>query len=513
MLRNVQRKLFFNKKYVVSVLNFYKIDVKITFVMFLTSIFFVKRGEARRMRRFKELFIGDKRFYRMILMIAIPIMVQNGITNLVSLLDNIMVGRVGTEQMSGVAIVNQLINVFSICIFGAVSGAGIFGAQFYGKKDFEGVRNAFRFKLIIGFLLVVGWILLLITAGPQLISLFLHEGTGAGNMENTFGYGMKYLHIMLIGMVPYTVTQTYASTLRETGETILPMKAGVAAVFVNLILDYIFIFGKLGLPAMGVSGAAIATVIARFVECGIVVFWTHHYKEKNAFVVGLYRTLKIPGALVKEITIKGMPLLLNETLWSIGMAFLVQCYSTRGLAVVAGLNIATTVSNLFNVVFIALGSAIAIVIGQLLGAGKMDEAVDTDRKMIFFSVCSCFMIGAILFLLAPLFPMIYNTTDVVKTLATRFIMVTSACMPIHGFLHAAYFTLRSGGKTLITFFFDSVYIWVCNIPLAIVLTQFTGLNIVFIYLCCQLIEFVKCIIGYVLVKKRVWLNNMTEVGA
>lgn len=464
------------------------------------------------MRRMKELFIGDRNFYKMILLVAIPIMVQNGITNLVSLLDNVMVGRVGTEQMSGVAIVNQIINVFSICIFGAVSGAGIFGAQFYGKKDHEGVRNAFRFKLITGFLLVTIWILLLITTGPQLISLFLHDGTGAGDMENTFHYGMQYLNVMLIGMIPYAVTQTYASTLRETGETILPMKAGIAAVAINLTLDYIFIFGKLGLPAMGVIGAAIATVIARFAECGIVVFWTHSHCDRNPFALGLYRTLKIPRVLVKQIILKGMPLLLNETLWSIGMAFMIQCYSTRGLAVVAGLNIATTVSNLFNVVFIALGNAIAIVIGQLLGAGKMEEAVDTDRKMIFFSVCCCFMIGAVLFVMAPFFPLIYNTTDTVRGLATRFIMISSACMPIYGFLHAAYFTLRSGGKTMITFFFDSVYVWVIDIPLALLLTRFTGINIILIYLCCQLIEVVKCVIGFVLVKKKVWLNNMTEMG-
>ncbi len=233
----------------------------------------------------------------------------------------------------------------------------------------------------------------------------------------------------------------------------------------------------------------------------------------------------IPKDLVRQILRKGTPLLVNETMWSLGTAALTQCYSTRGLAVVAGLNISTTVSNLFNIVFIALGSAIAIVVGQLLGAGKLEEAVDTDRKMIFFSVCSCFVIGSVMFLIAPLFPRIYNTGEEVRFMAAQFIRIASAMMakyfimataifmPQNAFLHAAYFTLRSGGKTFITFLFDSVYMWVVDIPLAYVLTRFTGMGIVWIYFCCQSIEIFKCVIGFVLVKKRVWVQNMTNVGA
>lgn len=463
----------------------------------------------RKMRRWKELFIGDKKFYRMVLLVAIPIIVQNSITNLVSLLDNIMVGRVGTEQMSGVAIVNQLIMVFNICIFGCVSAAGIFGAQFYGKGDHKGVQHAFRFKILCGLFLAFGWILVFYIFRSPLIHLFLHEGGGqAGDLETTYRYGSAYLKIMLFGLVPAALTQVYAGTLRETGETILPMKAGVAAVLTNLILDYVLIFGMGPIPSLGVEGAAMATVAARFLEAGITISWTHRHGEKNKFIVGAFESMYIPGNLTLEIIKKGTPLLINETLWSLGTAMLNQCYSTRGLAVVAGLNISSTVSNLFNVVFIALGSSIAIVVGQLLGAGKLEEAVDTDRKMIFFSVASCFVIGMVMFLIAPLFPRIYNTSADVRYLATCFIRISSACMPLYAFMHASYFTLRSGGKTWITFLFDSVYIWVFNIPLAFVLTRFSGMYIVYVFLCCQLIEIFKCIIGFVLIKKRVWVNDL-----
>lgn len=287
------------------------------------------------MRKFREKYIGNKDFYKMVLLVAIPIMIQNAITNFVSLLDNIMVGLVGTEQMSGVAIINQLMLVYNICIFGAVSGAGIFGAQFYGKGDHKGVRDAFRFKIVAcGFLAVI-WMLILGFANEPLIRLFLHEGGSTGDIETTLLYAKQYLQTVMPSMVPFALIQAYAQTLRETGETVLPMKAGIASVAVNLMFDYVLIFGAFGLPALGVRGAAAATVLARVVECIIVVLWTHARADKNHFIVGAYRDFKIPGTLVRQIIIKGTPLLLNETLWAGGMAVLMQCYSTRGLAVVA----------------------------------------------------------------------------------------------------------------------------------------------------------------------------------
>lgn len=458
-------------------------------------------------------YIGNKKFYLMVIAVAVPIMVQNGITNFVSLLDNIMVGQVGTEQMSGVAIVNQLIFVFNICIFGGVSGAGIFTAQYYGCRDMKGVRDTFRMKLFISFFITAIGVLIFAFAGPELIKLYLHETGEQGNLEYTLMYAQKYMRIMMIEMLPFAIIQVYSGTLRETGETLLPMKAGILAVFVNLILNYILIFGKFGAPALGVEGAAIATTISRFIELGIVVGWTHYFKEKNAFIIGAYRTLKVPTALVSKIIITGAPLMFNEALWSLGQAVLMQCYSVRGLSVIAAFNISATISNVFNVVFIALGNAVGIIIGQLLGAGKMEEAKDTDRKLIFFSVASCTLIGIVMSVLSPLFPMLYNTTADIRALATRFIIVASIYMPFNAFIHATYFTLRSGGKTLITFFFDSVYVWLINIPLAYILSRYTGLPIIPLYFACQFVDIIKCIIGFVLVKKGVWMNMIVKNDA
>lgn len=459
-------------------------------------------------QKIREKYVGDKKFYKMILMIAVPIMVQNGITNFVSLLDNIMVGQVGTEQMSGVAIVNQLIFVYNLCIFGGVSGAGIFTAQYFGQGDDEGIRHTFRFKIWMAVLLTAVTAVIFLAFGEPLIQMYLRGSQDGGDMALALESGRQYLLIMLCGLPPFMMVQVYASTLRECGQTVTPMKAGLAAVAVNLVFNYLLIYGKFGFPQLGVAGAAIATVLSRYVEAAIVIGWTHRHKEINTYIPGLYRTLRLPGWLIRRIIVKGTPLLVNETLWAAGMAVLAQCYSVRGLSVVAGMNISNTIVNLFNVVFIALGDSVAIVVGQLLGAGKMREARETDTRMIAFSVACCTGIALLMLAVAPLFPELYNTTDQAKELAKYFIMVTAVFMPQNAFLHAAYFTLRSGGKTVVTFLFDSVYAWCVSVPIAFVLSRFTGLFVVLIFVCVQAADFIKCVIGFILIKKGVWLQNI-----
>lgn len=457
---------------------------------------------------FLKKFIGTKEFYRKVILIALPIILQNGITNFVGLLDNIMVGQVGTDQMSGVAIVNQLLFVFNLSIFGGLSGAGIFTAQYFGKGSIEGVRHTFRFKVIACTLICAIGLGVLGFGDDVLISSFLHEGSATGNADATLKYGIDYLKIMLIGLIPFSINQIYVSTLRETGETLLPMKAGITAVIVNLCLNYVLIFGNFGFPVLGGVGAAIATVISRFVECIIVLWWTHKHKEKNKYIIGVYKSMYIPLSLVKQIMIKGMPLLINEFLWSLGMTMLTQNYSTRGLATVAALNISNTINNVFNVIYIALGSTVAIIVGQLLGANKMEEAKREDTWLISFSVGSCFVVGAVLLCVAPIFPQLYNTTDEVKELAHRLINVVAIMMPINAFLHSTYFTLRSGGKTIITFFFDSVYMCCVSVPVAFILAHYTLVPVEMLYVLTQSLELIKCVVGFILVKKGVWLQRM-----
>ena len=453
-------------------------------------------------------YFGDRAFYKKLMLIALPIMIQNGVTNFVSLLDNLMVGQIGTEQMSGVAIANQLIFVYNLFVFGGVSGAGIFGAQFFGKKDYEGVKHTFQFKFVLCGLITLAAILIMWVGGDQLIALYLHSGGDDGNLKSTLLYGEQYLHIMLVGLVGFFFSQLYASTLRESGETILPLIAGMTAVGVNLVLDYGLIFGKLGLPQMGVQGAALATVIARFAEIIILILLIRIKRAKFPFMFGLYRGWNMSKKLVGNMLKKGIPLVINEGMWGFGMAFLTQIYSQRGLAVVAGLNISNTMQNLFNVVFLAMGNAIGIIIGQKLGAGKMEEAVEDDRKLIVFTEILVVFTALGVIALSRVVPNLYNTTDNVRELASSFMVVAGLSQPIFALMNSIYFTLRSGGNTVVTFLFDSGFLWAVEITLAYALCRFTGLNIVTIFFMVNYSEIIKCIIGFVLLKKGVWINNI-----
>lgn len=455
--------------------------------------------------------IGSWSFYKKTILIAVPIMVQNLITNLVAMIDNIMVGQVGTEQMSAVAIVNQLFFVFNLTIFGSLSGAGIFSAQFFGKEDIDGVRHTMRFKFMTATVITAIGILVFLFAGDSLVELYLHDTTEDIDLEKTFMYAKDYMLIMLVGLVPFAYEQVYSSTLREGGITTPSMVAGIVAVLTNVGLNTLLIFGIGVFPKLGVAGAAIATVISRFVQVAIVILYAHINSWRLTFIQGLYKSLSVPSKLVKVIMIKGLlPLTANECLWAAGTAALAQCYSVRGLEVVAAQNIASTVVNLFNVMFIAFGSGVSVVIGQMLGANDMKNAKESAPKLVFFAAAMCVVIGGVMACFAGIFPHAYNTTDDVRALATAFILISAALMPLHSALHSMYFIVRSGGKTLLTFACDCGFSWVVSVPLAHILANYTSLSIIPLYAICMSSELLKCFIFIFLIKKGVWLSNIVN---
>lgn len=460
----------------------------------------------------KSKYFGDKAFYRYVLGLAVPIMIQNFITNFLSMLDNLMVGSLGTAAMSGVAVANQLLFVYMLAIFGMVSGAGIFGAQYAGNKDTAGIRNTFRFKVIAAIVFTFFFCWLYAVANEALIGLYLKGEGDPEVMAGTLANAKKYLIIMLVGLYPASLTQAYASTLRETGQTKVPMFASLIGVAVNLVGDYVLIFGKFGAPRLEVSGAACATVLARFVELGILVFWTHTHTKDGliAFAKGAYRSIKVPLSLVKGIIIKGTPLMLNEVLWAAGMMRLNQCYSMRGLDVVAAHSISMTFWGLFGTIFLSLGATVGIVIGQKLGADDLKEVKYTAYKLVVMSLGISF-VAAALFILSSLFaPSLYATSDEVKHMATRLMMIASVAMPADSICNSTYFAVRSGGKTIITFLMDAGYVWAFLVTTATLLVNFTALSVFVIYFIIQLLNYVKAGIGVYLTMEGKWINNLIK---
>ncbi len=446
--------------------------------------------------------------FKRALMLAVPMMIQNGITNAVGLVDNIMVGRLSTEAITAVSIGGQLIFVFNLAIFGGISGPGIYGAQYYGQKNEEGFRSAVRMKLWTCLAVLIAGIAAFSFGGEFLIGLYLKGKSEDIDPVLTMELAKQYLGIMLWGLPPFALTQVYSSSLRETGASFKPMISGIVSVAVDIAGNYLLIFGKLGFPRLEVRGAAIATAAARFAELAVILILAYSAKKKHVFLNGLYKTLRIPKAQTVQFIKKGLPIFLNEFLWAGGIAILTQIYSQRDLDVVAGLSISNSLCNLLNVVFVALGNAVGILIGQALGASEYDRAKSEAFKLMWFTGGVSAVLTVALVAISGVFPKIYETSELVRGYATQFIVVTALFFPLQGFLNALYFTLRSGGKTLVTFLFDSVFTCTVCVGTALVLCLFTDLPILAVYTIVQALDAIKVVVGSILIKKGVWISNI-----
>ncbi|MBQ7455910.1 MAG: MATE family efflux transporter [Clostridia bacterium] len=462
--------------------------------------------------RLRRTFVGDKAFYRAVLAIIIPVIIQNGISNFVNLLDNVMVGALGDGEVSGVAIANQLIFVFNLTIFGGLSGPGIFGAQFYGAGNIPGLRNTFRIKLLESFVLLAVACTVFLGFGPQLISIFL-QGEGDPDLAaEMLRFGNTYLRVMLIGLPAFALSQSYAGTLREMGETRLPMVASVTAVATNALFNYLLIFDKIGLHALsGVVGAATATVLSRYVELGIIVIYTHARSKRFEFIQGAWRSLKVPVKLLRSVLRMGAPLLMNELLWSVGMSTLSALYSRCGLLVVPAVSINSTISNLFNSVYMSMGTAVSVMVGQALGAGDFEKAKTDVWKLMAFGFAGALAMGGLLVLLAPVIPLAYTeVTPDVRHLATGLLTITACVMPLFSIAHCSYFTLRSGGKTIITFLFDCGFTWVIAVPTALLMVSVLRADILLSYAVVELTNIIKCTLGITFIRKGTWIQNIAR---
>ncbi len=455
-------------------------------------------------------FIGDRKFYKTLMIIVMPIVLQQFITQFVGLLDNLMVGQVGTSEMTGVSLANQLLFVFNLGIFGSLSGASIFATQYFGAKNKERYQETFRFKWIITSIIFIVTSLIFILFSEQLLSIFINSQEGEdANPVLVLLHGKQYLWIMLVGNLAFVIKEIYASSLREMKETFIPMLSGIIAIFVNLVFNYILIFGKFGFPELGVEGAAIATVISRFVEMFVIITYVQIKKEKYNYFKGIYKG-RVHLSFVKKVMPKTLMLLTNELFWSLGLTLILSCYGIRGLDFVASFNICNTISNVFITVGTSLGNATAIILGNKIGKDDLEGAKSDSYKILFFAVVVSFAFAGVMAATSKVLPNLYNTTDSIKQTATYLILIAAALLPIHAFNTCCYFTLRSGGRILITILFDCVYVFTVRLPLAFVLAKYTNLNIYLVYTFVTGIDVIKVFVGYILVDKGIWLKSLVQ---
>lgn len=451
------------------------------------------------MERFKK-FIANKAFYKNALTLAIPLMVQQLVTSSVNLVDNLMIGQLGDAALGGVAASNRFFIIGLFSVFGVLAAASVFIAQYFGAKDADNMKEAFRFSIITS----LGISLLFFVVATFYPTIVLGFFTNDGSIIEA---GIKYMTIVGIAVIPQALSAAMAGAMRSVGETKIPLYIGIVAVITNAILNYGLIFGHFGLPQLGIEGAAIATVTARVVEMLLLllVMKNRHFH----FTTRLIDLFVVSKQNIKKISLKALPLMTNELFWSFGMATLFKFYATRGKEVISGISIAGTTSDLFFVLFGGMAVATTILISQPLGANDIDQARRNGYYMLGFSTSLALLFGIAMFATSFIVPSFYNVSAQSQHIASTMLRIQSFMFWIYMGTAQCYFILRAGGDMKSTLVMDAGFMWLVNIPVVGLFTYLTGFNIFALYIIGQSTDFVKLNLAYRLIKRERWLVNLT----
>ncbi|MBS3990805.1 MAG: MATE family efflux transporter [Erysipelothrix sp.] len=445
-------------------------------------------------------FIAPSSFYKDVLVVAIPFMLQQLITSSLNLVDNLMVGQLGGIALGGVAITNRFFMIAVFATFGVTGAASIFIAQYFGAKDEENIKQAFRYSLTSVYLVLIPFVILGLIAPQSVLGFFSQDPA-------ILQVGGEYIRIVAFAFIPLGLTFALASAMRSVGETKIPLYISIVAVSMNAILNYILIFGHFGFPRLGVAGAAYATVISRTFE---MIAMLISLKIKHfSFSTKVSQIFHISKYNLKTITIKALPLTINEFLWAGGMATLFKLYATRGSEVIAGLSIASTTADLFFVLFGGMAVATTVMISQPLGANELDEARSRGYYMLGFSAVLALLLGSVMFFSSMIVPQLYDVTLIEREIASSILRIMSVMFVIYMSTAECYFILRAGGDMKSTLIMDSVFMWVVNVPVVFVVAYYTNWPILAVYLAGQSTDFLKLMVSYALVKKEKWVKNLT----
>lgn len=443
-------------------------------------------------------------FIKKLLTISIPIILSNLFVNLASLIDTMMVGNlegVSEVSLSGVYIATQIIFVINLAVFGSVEGAGVFFSQFLGKKDYAHLSNTFAFKLIFSFIVTFISTLIVYAFGRQLVSIFTYD-------DVTIEIAVQYLRIVGISIIPFGVTVSCTTSLRESHSAIAPMIVTLCGIFVNLFVNYILIFGNWGAPKLEAAGAAIGTVCNRYFEF-IVIIIVLIVKKKD-FTKNLLASFKIDSELLKNLILKSIPLLLNELFWSLGQTCLVYVFTQKNEIATTVLPIVSTIFNLIMVVSLGMGNGISIIIGNILGSNDSKEAQNKAYVSLIFSLLLSILLGTILFISSPGIVSLYSGISLeTKEIATYLLKFDAIYLVIATIDTIMFFLLRAGGRTLVVFLFDSAFGWIVSIPIAFLFYRFLP-NISFeqLFIYVYLFDLLKTVIGMILIFSKVWNRNI-----
>lgn len=435
--------------------------------------------------------------------LAIPIMFQNLVVSAVTLVDNLMVGQLGDTAISAVVSANKYYNIMFFVAMAMVQACLIFLAQYSGAENILKVKESFRISIVTAYvpLLVISVIVFIFPS--QLIAFLIDDPA-------IIEQGAIYLRLAAFSYLPVGLSLAIASAMRAVGDAKTPMIISIISIIVNAFLDYGLILGKFNMPALGVAGAAIATIIARFVEVTLLIISLK--RGDYSFDTDIKDLFDYDSQLVKSIVVKALPLVINEIMFQFGQAFAFKCISSRGATINAAYSVAITVSDLFYVLFGGMATATTVLVGTKLGANKLQEAKDNAYKILCFSLVLSIFFGSGMILSRFIVPFIYpNISKESLESAQMFLLIIGLMYWITMFNCECYFMLRTGGDTRSTLFMDSGFLWIVYIPILFVLSNLTNLPIYLVYILGQCADIGKAIFSFWIVKKEKWVKNLAVI--
>lgn len=453
---------------------------------------------------------GPAPFYKEVLSIAIPVMLQQAIQSLVSLIDNFMVAGLGDAKMASVNVANQVNFVYLVVMMTLSGAGGIYMSQFRGAKDEEGMRQAYRFKAIMTMGVSALYFAVCQVMPASLISVMTHGN--AAQAEIVAG-GADYLRLVSWMFIPMGLSQSIGTAFREIGKPGVPLAISVSATLVNTFFNWILIYGNFGAPRLEIMGAGIATNIARGVE--VLAFVIYAHRSKAPFYVPLLRLLKARWSLFREILGKSSLMLLSETSWVVSETVTTALYNGRGGAeVVAGMSAGWAVANIFFLVFTGIHVSTGVVVGGLLGADKLPEAKVKARWIISGSVVAgCVVALAQVASIAAVPVVFMNLTSAATAVTRGLLLVIAAYLPLWTLLNAQFAVSRSGGDTMMGVVVDVGVTYALFIPGAFALAILTPIGPVAMYGLVKLTDFVKWFVAHRWLKKERWLRNLAAPTA
>ncbi len=451
-------------------------------------------------------YFGSLSFYRQALMIGIPVMLQSLIQSLVSLVDNFMVAGLGDVKMSGVSIAGQILFVFIVLSNAICAAGGIYMTQFSGAKNRDGMRQALRFKFYLIGAFIAVYLLVCFVFPRQILNLMV---IGNAEAEAILDAGEEYMRLMGFMGVPFCISVVLATSMREIGQVRAPLVISVIGTLVNTGLNWVLIYGNLGAPRLEVRGAAYATLIARFVEMALYIFYVR--RNPQPFLGKRGEKLPTDWKLFGSILRRGWLMLFSEVLWVASETVTTAVYNGRGGAdVVSGMSAGWAIVNLLFVSFGGINTATSVIIGKTLGKGLLDEARKQKIWMLSAAlVFGCFMtlMGALVTLLTPL--VFGHLSQVAQGICRDLVLLVSLYMPLWVYSNVQFSVARAGGDTVMGAVVDGFVTLLVVIPGILLLARLTNWGPVLMYGVLKLTDFVKIVIAHLWLKKEKWVKNLT----